>query len=522
MGIIISIIIVLLVVVFQIVEFYQNRKRMDLFSMIFEGNDYGLKKDENDLVVGITCSGNEIFEDIKNSINGYIGGTHGTEVDFQLLKDSVDRHCDMIEEEINSRMPLPLYYGLAGTMSGAIIGLVALLCGGSIKELMSGVSSANVTGAASNISDLLGGVAAAMAASAIGIVLTSLNTIHFKDKKLQEEKEKNRFLAWMQEKVLPAVPSGVSQQMQALVGQMRTFNRNFRSNTDAVNTTLSQAKEVYRSQADVIEKYQAIDLESIANGVSSIMRRLRSSTESLDNFTQYLDAVHGYYNEMQVFVNKLDRETARIGILEDIKNFFQAHKSVIAEETAESHKNIQQSIKAIQKDTERQVNETYAALTEQSVKLKAAVEENNEQFRNLCQDMREKFKEQMDAMPTIAQNLKKLEDIPKMLEAAVAKITQSQNNLASNFLTASQNIAKTTDKETVQQPSPIKIPASIKWTIIVGVILMTLATIGNTAYNIWKGETAPVYVGQTTELGNDTISSTVSSRDADSIQVQNK
>ena len=251
-----SIAVVILVVVFQLLKFIQNRKRIDLFSKIFAGQDYDLEKDDHDLVVGITGSGNEIFDEIKNSINGYLGGTQGTEVDFQLLKDSVDRHCDMIEDEINSQMPLPLYFGLAGTMTGAIIGLFALVFGGSILQLMSGDTGAMANGAANNINDLLWGVAFAMVASAIGIILTSFNTIYFKNKKLQEETEKNKFLAWMQSRVLSAVPSGVSQQMKALVSQLATFNRNFKSNTDSINVTLSRAKEVYQSQANVIEEYK--------------------------------------------------------------------------------------------------------------------------------------------------------------------------------------------------------------------------------------------------------------------------
>lgn len=526
-----SIVVVLLVVFFQFVKYFQNRKRINLFSTIFAGQDYDLDKDENDLVVGITGSGNEIFDDIKSSINGYLGGTQGTEVDFQLLKDSVDRHCEMIEDEINSQMPLPLYFGLAGTMTGAIIGLFALVFGGSILKLMSGDSGSIATSAANNINDLLWGVAIAMVASAIGIILTSLNTIYFKNKKLQEETEKNSFLAWMQSCVLSAVPSSVSQQMKALVNQLALFNRNFKSNTESINTTLSMARQVYQSQADVIEEYKAIDLEGIATGVSSIMRRLRSSTESLDNFTQYLDAVHDYYNEMQVFVEKLDRETERIGILQDIQRFFQSHKAVIAEETSEAHKNIQQSLKAVQESTEQQVNETYTALTEQSLKLRSAVNENNEQFRGLCQDMRTKFQEQMNELPSVAQNLKKLEEIPNKLEAAVTKITQSQERLASDFLTASQEIVSATNNSTFQQPnavmkpgpavSPIQIPSSIKWTVIIGITLITLATIGNTAYNIWKGETVPVSADQTVEIINDSIATAIPMQVADTTYIQN-
>lgn len=529
LAMIASIGVVILVVIFQYVKFRQNRKRIDLFSKIFSGQDYDLDKDENDLVIGINGSGNEIFDDIKNSINGYLGGTQGTEVDFELLKDSVDRHCDMIEDEINSQMPLPLYFGLAGTMTGAIIGLFALVFGGSILELMSGESGSVASGAANNINDLLWGVAIAMVASAMGIILTSWNTIYFKDKKLQEETEKNKFLAWMQSRVLSAVPSGISQQMKALVSQLATFNRNFKSNTDAINLTLSRAKDVYQSQADVIEEYKAIDLEGIANGVSSIMRRLRSSTESLDNFTQYLNTVHEYYEEMQVFVEKLDRETERIGILQDIQKFFNSHKAVIAEETADAHKNIQDSIKAVKESTKQQVDETYTALTEQSQKLKEAVDENNTQFRNLCKDMRDKFKEQMEEMPAVAQNLKKLEEIPNKLEAAVTKITQSQDRLASDFLTASQKIVNAVNKGSGQQSngiiqvqresSPVEIPSSIKWTIIVGVVLMTLATIGNTVYNIFRGEKASVSVKQTVETINDSISEAVPNQIADTTDV---
>lgn len=528
---VLTIIIVLMVVCFQSLKFYQNRVRIDLFSNIFAGQDYELVKDSNDLVVGIKGSGNKIFDDIKYSINGYLKGTQGTEVDFQLLKDSVDRHCDMIEDEINSQMPLPLYFGLAGTMGGAIIGLVALVWGDAILKLMAGDPGVVGNNAATNINDLLWGVAIAMLASAIGIILTSLNTIYFKDKKLQEETQKNKFLAWMQSRVLAAVPSNVSQQMKALVSQLATFNRSFKSNTDAITTTLDKAKEVYKSQADVIEEYKAIDLEAIATGVSSIMRRLRSSTESLDNFTQYLNKVHEYYEDLQVFAEKLDKETERIGILQDIQKFFNSHKTVIAEETADAHKNIQESIKAIQQSTEQQVNETYTALTVQSQKLKSAVDENNKQFEELCQDMRNKFKEQMDEMPEVAQSLKKLEDIPNQLEAVISMIIQSQERLASDFLAAAKVVVDAVPNEKPSQlvddgfyhkheTAKVKIPSSLKWTIVGGIIIISIATVGNTAYNIWKGETISSQTEQTEELV-DSVATTAPIQVVDSVFVQN-
>lgn len=512
----VTIAVVIAIIVLQIFKFAQNRRRISLFSKIFEGKDYEYIKNPQEFIVGISGPDNEIFKDIENSINGYLDGTQGTDVDFQLLKDTIDRHCDMVEDEINSQMPLPLYFGLAGTMAGAIIGLISLVWNGALLNLMadtSSTASAVSNSVATNINDLLWGVAIAMVASVFGIILTSWNTIYFKDRKLREETGKNRFLAWMQARVLSAVPSGVSQQMKALVNQLAMFNRNFKANTDEINVTLSQAKEIYKSQAEVISKYEDIDLDNIARGVTKIMKQLGNSTQSLEDFTLYLNIVRDYYSQMQVFAEKLNKESERIGILQDIQTFFQSHKGVIAEETSEAHKDIQQSVKAIQQATEKQVSETYTALTEQSQKLRDALNENNEQFSILCQEMRDKFREQMEELPSIAQNLKRLEDLPNRLEAAISKIAQSQNHLADHFQRASQSLANRaternypTTTDAPQQSAPqTQMPEAMKWTVIIGIILMTAATITNTVYNICKDDTPAVIVDDSDSTPADAI-----------------
>lgn len=499
--------VVILVIVLQLKKFFQNRKRIKTFSQIFAGQAYGIvyhiNDGQKDTIVGITGPENEIFDDIKESINGYLNGTQGTEVDFQLLKDSVDRHCDMIEDEISSQMPLPLYYGLAGTMAGAIIGLLSLVWGGAILELMTGSSGATemlATGAANNINDLLRGIAIAMIASAIGIVLTSWNTVYFKNKKLQEETDRNKFLAWMQAQILPAVPSNVAQQMKALVSQLTTFNRNFKSNTDAIDATLTRANTVYQSQAKVMDEYRNIDWETIVAEVGKIVRKLSKSTESLDNFTQYLDMVRDYYNQMQDFAEKLNQETKRIGILEDIQKFFQSHKGVIAAETVQAEENLQDSIKAVQDQTQAQVQKTYEALTEQSQKLKDAVDENNKQFEKLCKDMRDKFEDQMKTIPSVAQNLESLKDLPDRLEATMKEIAEAQERMASDFLNASQKIVNVADKGPIEKTSDaptetkrasIALPASIKWTVIISIVVIALATVANTVHNICKDKATP-------------------------------
>ena len=164
-------IIVVIIILAQIYFFRKNIERMNEYKGIFEKKEsWGIKHDlETGFVSGIRGEGNAVFESIKDSINKYLGNNSGSVIDFQLLKDAVDRHCDSVENDVNTLTPIPLYCGLAGTMAGVIVGLTSLLYTGSITALLSSGSS-NFEAAANGVNDLLSGVAWAMLASICGII----------------------------------------------------------------------------------------------------------------------------------------------------------------------------------------------------------------------------------------------------------------------------------------------------------------------------------------------------------------
>ena len=181
-------IIVIAIIIIQIIFFVKNARRMREYKQIFdEEKSWGIAHNqESGFVSGIYGKGNSVFLSIKDSINKYLGNNSGSVIDFQLLKDAVDRHCDSVENDINTLTPVPLYCGLAGTMAGVIIGLYSLLNTGSITALLS--SGTGSFGAAANgVNDLLSGVAWAMIASICGIFLTTLSSILFKRYKLRGE-----------------------------------------------------------------------------------------------------------------------------------------------------------------------------------------------------------------------------------------------------------------------------------------------------------------------------------------------
>ena len=171
-------IIIILIIVVQLFFFLKNFLRMRQFSNIFTDTaSWRLRRnEETSLVDGVYGNGNGIFTAIIASINKYLEKNSGSVIDFGLLKDAVDRHCDSVENDIAVQTPIPLYWGLAGTMAGVILGLWDLLQSNAIMTLMSssgGVINNASQNAASGINSLLSGVAWAMLASICGILLTT-------------------------------------------------------------------------------------------------------------------------------------------------------------------------------------------------------------------------------------------------------------------------------------------------------------------------------------------------------------
>ena len=104
-------IIVAIVIFLQVLSFWKNLKRMGIFSRIFEEtSSWGIQTSNyGQTVAGIRGKGNSVFYQIKDSINDYLGNSQGSVIDYNILKDSVDRNCESVEDEINAQMPVPLY-----------------------------------------------------------------------------------------------------------------------------------------------------------------------------------------------------------------------------------------------------------------------------------------------------------------------------------------------------------------------------------------------------------------------------
>ena len=519
-------VIIIAIICIQIFFFVKNLLRMNQFSKIFsEESSWRLRRNEQtNLVDGVYGAGNTIFESIKNSINKYLGNNSGSVIDFGLLKDAVDRHCDSVENDIATQTPIPLYWGLAGTMAGVIIGLTDLLKSDAILTLMGssgGVINVASQNAATGINALLSGVAWAMLASIIGILLTTANSLLFKRCKLKEESGKNSFLAWMQSELLPELPSDTSQALNNLVKNLNKFNNTFRENTSNLGDALNAVNQSYAIQADIIKAVHDMDVMKMAKANVRVLQELKECTDKLEAFNEYLNDIEGYTTAIHRFESQFGEQADRLHILEEIRDFFRRHKSEIAKTTADADRTLQESLENIKESTSENVNEMQKRFVEQSEHFKKILEDEKEAFERFMTQLNAQFSAQMSHMPQLAKQLEEISSIPVRLDKLIDKMEKSNAKLASDIsfaLKQSMQTNKVTAHIIGEEGTIIatgeSMPSWMKWTVISALVIIAVACIFNVVVYFFPKETQiqtpPAYIEsvQSTDLSAPVVSDT--------------
>lgn len=492
-------IIVAFIIALQIFFFKKNLSRMKEYKQIFaEETSWGIAHHlETGFVTGIYGRGNEVFESIKDSINKYLGNNSGSVIDFSLLKDAVDRHCDSVENDINTLTPTPLYCGLAGTMVGVIVGLGSLLTTGSITALLSS-GSGDFGTAAQGVNDLLAGVAWAMLASIMGILLTTIASLLFKRYKLQGEFGKNSFLAWLQAKLLPELPSDTSDALNSLVKNLNRFNAMFHRNTEELRSALGDVNESYRIQGDIIQAVYDMDMMKAAKANVYVLKELKGCTDKLEQFNQYLNDVHGYTDVIHKFTTQFEQEADRLHVLESIRDFFERHKGEMSKDVADVDNELKKALSQLKESASEGTNDLSSTLQRQAIEFKKVIEEERDSFEKINGEIRALFETNLKQMPMLEGQLAEITGIPSKLDKLIERMERSNNSLASQVSktmkhTAEELVLVSPNGELSSNIAPRVLPGWMKWTMVVSVVLIALACILNAAHNIWfAGDSAPL------------------------------
>ena len=534
--------IVALVVLLQVLSFWKNLKRMGTFSRIFEkSSSWGIQTSNyGQTVAGIRGEGNSVFYQIKDNINDYLGNSQGSVIDYNILKDSVDRNCESIEDEINAQMPVPLYCGLAGTMAGVIVGLFSLLLEDSISNLMvsggKSVQAATVAmnGAANGINDLLAGVAMAMIASILGIILTTTNSILFKRFKSQAEAGKNKFLSWMQSVLLPKLPNDISDAFSRLVANLNKFNGTFKENTQGLGRTLSKINDAYSIQADIVESIQKMDVAKMATANVKVLKALNESTEKLEQFNYYLNSIKGYTMEIESFRKQLNSEDDMVylliemkGTLAGIKDFFKeelgqinSRKAAIGKSIDNVDTYITDALEKLNKSSVSSVDGLKTHIDQQADELEKFLEQEKQMLQDMSQDVRIEFEKQISQIPNLSKRLEDITKLPAQLEKLSNSIAESNKKLVSGMTQANQNmtneikhVLKKMDYSASGNSNGGTTKVVMPLWMKIAVVTLLLVIAGATAANTWM--TYSNSISETSQQQSDADNNVVNSDSVD-------
>ena len=489
-------IIIVVILIFQIYFFVMNVHRMKEYKEIFENSEsWEIEHNpETGFVSGISGRGNHVFTSTKDSINKYLSSNSGSVIDFHLLKDAVDRHCDAVENDVNTLTPVPLYCGLAGTMLGVILGLASLLTTGSVTDLLNS-GSGNFGAAAIGVSDLLEGVAFAMVASIFGIAFTTTGSILFKSYKLEGEAGKNTFLAWLQARLLPELPSDTSEALSSLVKNLNKFNNTFAVNTSNLGDALKNVNESYRIQANIIQSVHDMDVMKMAKANVNVLRELKDCTDKLELFNQYLNDIEGYTDAIHTFTTQFEVEANRLHVLEEIQQFFTRHKEEIVKDSADIDVALHEALTQLKESTGSNISELNSIFVRQAEEFKEILQEEKDSFERVNKEISAQFNAQLSMLPMLESKLSEVSTIPSKIDSMIERLEHSNSMLYSNFvMSMAETIKKfsTSMKEngnvTVSSNGEVK-PKS-NWIIVLCAILIAIACISNTVYTIWFSEKA--------------------------------
>ncbi|HEX8658730.1 MAG TPA: hypothetical protein VF690_14390, partial [Hymenobacter sp.] len=178
----IEFLLILALVAWQAVVFWRNRQLTDRVGVMYPAAGavavqpipFTAANPEKNFAIQydalITRDASPEFGQIVVDTNEYLLNNRGAAADFGILKDISERHAEALDEEIQAQIATPLYLGLLGTFTGAILGLVALV-GNPFSEVSENPNT-DTSFSNGDVQHFLGGVLIAMIGSLFGLAFT--------------------------------------------------------------------------------------------------------------------------------------------------------------------------------------------------------------------------------------------------------------------------------------------------------------------------------------------------------------
>lgn len=384
-------------------------------------------------------------------INVYLIKNKGATIDFHLIKDIVDKHTETSQNEIENRIPAPLYLGLAATMLGIIIGLFSVNFDANSDALNA-------------IQPLINGVKWAMSASVIGLIITTVFSIKiFKDAQVEADEEKSEFLSKLQSELMPKMATGKMPEVAILSDKLDVFARSTSGSISHLDNIVRTTSNTVEREQQLIQDIRKLDVSKITSANVEIFTKLDDMMDSFANFANYYNKLNSSMKGTSDLVDKLQKfvsTTENINVvLEGIKNnieesnaattFFNTHiqsfsqyGDAVNEAVANADSRMSTAVSKLGELTEKQFNSFNGAIASFDSKLSTAFTHSIEKFTEAMEAQVLRTEVAFENSTPKFEKLNKLDQLDKLSQLNVinTRLESLETNLARAFNRNSQEI----------------------------------------------------------------------------------
>lgn len=452
---------------------------------ILRADDYEGEEFKTEITYLKNTSANIAISNISTTINTYLIKNKGASIDFHILKDITDRYIDIVEDEINNRIPGPLYIGLAATMLGIILGLFA------INFNVAGDSTSLALEA---IKPLIDGVKIAMAASVTGLIITTVFSVSiFKNAKSKVEEGKNEFLSILQSELLPKMNRSKLPEVHTLSTKLDAFSRNTSSVVSKLDGIVKNSSDVVHREQQLIAEIKSLDVKKVAAVNIDVFNQLEGMMGSFQEFAKYYDKLDKSLLNTTELLRNLETFVANTHninlVLESIKNnisrsdkatdFFNSHiesfsryGDAVNEAVANTDSKMSKAIHELVELTNKQFESFNEAISGYDSKLSLAFNKSIENFTQSMDHQVMRTEEAFNAGRPKFEKLNKLDKLDNIeqrlinLESKLSDVIISGNK---SIVTAVSNINLPTSPNGQMFASPPQQPrTSIMSKVLIG------------------------------------------------------
>lgn len=428
--------IVIVVLIWQYKTYRENERRIDDIKSLFpSSNNTIIDVDEDQRFTKlVNDSATGQFKDTLDDINSYLVYNKNKTYDYHILKEIVNRNSQSLEDEVDTMLTVPLYWGLIATIFGIAFGIV-IFAWKDLANLLSG-SNMNPEG----IKILLTDVGIAMIASLAGVFFTKQSTAHYNEARTEMAKNKNHFLTWIQTDLMSKLSDDITGALIKMTQDLNEFNRTFADNTRELKETLSTVKDNYDGQVKLLEAIDKIKINKIAKANIEVYDKLQGCTEELENLFEIFANSEEYVTKVVELNNKIGSVEERTLLFEELGNYFKNEiefvrdrQGMMRQQMSSIDSVLQDALSNLGDSLSNSIGDLTGKFQEQNQRIQLLIEEQQNSLAKSLEEQQNAVNEKIDLIDNPFSGLKETfdEGIKGIKEAFEAQNTVIAGALSS-------------------------------------------------------------------------------------------